>query len=381
MSDHYDVVIVGGGPVGAVLALSLSAAELNVALVEARSVALPSSGFRPLALSYGTRLILERLQVWRDLRPATPIACIHVSHAGRFGRVELTAQEAVVPALGYVVDYDATVSALDAAVAKSSIEVLGGSRVESIAHGATSARMEIDTPGGTRDCEATLIAIAEGNAVTTDVGVRTFDYEQKAITARVQTEAVHAQIAFERFTPQGPIALLPFDREYALVWTIEAKAADELVSAAPADFLTALHERFGERVGRFNQVEARSVHSLTLRIAKRVTWGRAVLLGNAAQTLHPVAGQGLNLGMRDAWELASEIRSLGLRDQTLFERYRAKRRTDRSGGIAFTDGLVRIFSNDFLPLAALRSAGLTLLDNIPPAKDFVVRRMIFGARG
>ena len=380
MSDRYDVVVVGAGPVGSALALQLSAADLRVALVESRD-APAANPFRPLALSHGTRLILERLQVWRDLCPATPIARIHVSHAGRFGRVELAAGEVNVPALGYVVDYGAAIRAFDAAVARSRVDVLQGTRVASMAHGPTNARLELGTHDGTKDCVADLIAIAEGSALTSEVGVHVFDYAQKAITARVQTEVAHAGLAFERFTPQGPVALLPFDRDYALVWTMRPEMADELVAAAPRVFLSELQACFGSRVGRFVGVEARSLHALTLRIAKRLTWGRAVLVGNAAQTLHPVAGQGLNLGIRDAWELAGEIKRLGLHDPALLKRYRARRRIDRSGGIAFTDALVRIFSNDFVPLAAMRSAGLALLDIVPPAKDYVVRRMIFGARG
>ncbi|HEV7801017.1 MAG TPA: FAD-dependent monooxygenase, partial [Burkholderiales bacterium] len=187
--------------------------------------------------------------------------------------------------------------------------------------------------------------------------------------------------AYERFTPDGPLALLPYERSYALVWTVPPEAAAELVEAAPNVFLDRLQDAFGERVGRFRAVSARFAHALALRVAERVTWGRAVLIGNAAQALHPVAGQGFNLGLRDAWELATEIRRRGPHDAGLPAAYRARRRSDRRGGIAFTDSLIRIFSNDIAPLAIARGAALALLDSLPPAKDFVVRRMVFGSRG
>jgi 2-octaprenyl-6-methoxyphenol hydroxylase len=382
MTDHYDVVVVGGGPVGAALALALHAAGVGVVLLEARERAAQSTSLRPLALSYGSRLIFERLTVWRELATtATPIARIHISQRGRFGRSELTAREAGLPNLGYVLDYTALARALDAAVFTSRLEVIRGATVTSVAHGATSARVEFSTVDGVRDCIGSLVVVADGSALAADLEVRTIDYRQSAVTARVDTELPHRHTAYERFTPDGPIALLPFQQSYGLVWTTRSDEADELVNVTAPSFLNLLQDRFGERVGRFVAVGARSAQRLTLRVAQRTTWGRAFIIGNAAQALHPVAGQGFNLGLRDAWELATEIQTRGPRDEHLFNAYRARRRIDRAGGIAFTDALIRIFSNDFLPLGVARGAGLTLLDCLPAAKNFVVRRMIFGTRG
>lgn len=381
VTDPYDVVVVGGGPVGAALALALAAARLTVALFEAREGAPPLTELRPLALSHGSRLIFERLGVWQQLSPATPIDCIHVSQRGGFGRSVLTASEARLPALGYVVDYAGLVAVLDAAVAATPVTLMRGARVTGIAHDSSSARIEYATADGPGECVAPLVAVADGSALAADVDVRTVDYGQSAVTARVTTEFPHRHTAYERFTAQGPIALLPFDGSYALVWTMRPEEADELTSTAPHMFLARLQERFGERVGRFMTVSARAAHRLALRVAESSTWGRAVLIGNAAQALHPVAGQGFNLGLRDAWELALEVRRRGPADRQLLDAYRARRRIDRAGGIAFTNALIRLFSNDSLPLGLARGAGLTLLDCLPPAKDFVVRRMIFGARG
>jgi 2-octaprenyl-6-methoxyphenol hydroxylase len=378
---EHDVVVVGGGPVGAALALELHGAGFDVAIIEARNGAMPAAGLRPLALSYGSRLILERLGVWDALQPLTPIARVHVSQRGRFGRTLLTATEARLPSLGYVTDYAALVRMLDAAVESRGIAVTRGATVSSIAHGASSARVEFTGLAGPDECVASLVAVADGNALSADVEVRTTEYGQSAVTGVVRSELPHRHTAYERFTPHGPVALLPFEERCALVWTVQHDEARELAGADSAAFLTRLHERFGDRLGRFIDITARGSQPLTLRVAASVAEGRAVLIGNAAQALHPVAGQGFNLGLRDAWELATEIRKRGPADSRLPSAYERRRRLDRAGGIAFTDTLIRIFSNDFAPLALARGAGLALLDSIPPAKEFVVRRMVFGSRG
>ena len=378
---HYDAVVIGGGPVGAAAALELQAAGFNLLLIEARAAAALSTDARPLALSYGSRLILERLDVWEALAPATAIQRIHVSHRGRIGRAVLTAAEAGLPALGYVVDYAGLVFALERRLEEMRVPTMRGARVTSMAHDAASARLEYESPGGAGECYASLVIIADGNAEAAGIEVRVTDYGQCALTARVTTERPHAHTAYERFTPEGPLALLPSGDGYALVWTTTPERADWLCAASAEVFLTELHARFGERLGRFTHVGPRASHRVSLRTAQHISAGRAVLIGNAAQALHPVAGQGFNLGLRDAWELASEMRRRGVHDQGLMESYRLRRRIDRAGGIAFTHTLNTIFSNDWLPVALARGAGLTFLDCAPPVKDFVVRRMVFGARG
>ena len=377
----YDAVVIGGGPVGAAAALELHAAGFDIVLVESRAPGTTSDDLRPLAISDGSRLILDRLGVWDALGPATAIERIHISHRGRFGRAVLTAAEARLPALGYVVDYWGLVEVLERAVAAAGVPVLRGANVTSIAHDATSARLELESASGPGECFASLVVAADGNAASTGVEVRVTDYGQSAVTARIAADRPHAHTAYERFTQDGPLALLPYESGYALVWTVEQRHAQALCDATPADFLSQLQACFGERAGRFTEVSSRAVHRVSLRVAQSATAGRAVLIGNAAQALHPVAGQGFNLGLRDAWELASAAREHGVRSEALLDGYRARRRIDRTGGIVFTHGLVKLFSNDWLPLAAARGAGLTLLDSLPPVKDFVVRRMVYGARG
>ena len=374
----YDAVVIGGGPVGAAAALELHAAGFDIVLLESRPPGTASDDLRPLAIAHGSRLILERLGVWEGLTPATPIERIHISHRGRPGRAVFTAAEAGLPALGYVVDYRGLVEVFTRALDAAGVPVLRGVSVTSIAHDSTSARLELATAEGPRECIAALVIVADGNAASIAIDVRETDYGQSALTALVATDRPHTRTAFERFTPEGPLAMLPYESAYALVCTLPPAKAQALCAAEPAEFLAELEARFGERAGRFVAVSSRAVHRVGLRVAERTTVGRAVLIGNAAQALHPVAGQGFNLGLRDAWELARAMRDRGVGDEGLLESYRARRRIDRAGAIAFTHGLVRLFSNDWLPLAGARGAGLTLLDCLPPVKDFVVRRMTFG---
>jgi 2-octaprenyl-6-methoxyphenol hydroxylase len=383
-ADRYDVAVIGAGPVGAAAALELAATGSRVLLLEAREALAKPPDRRPLALSHGSRLILERLGVAAAFEKATPITRIHISHRGGFGRAVFTAAEAGLPALGYVLDYGKLASALATALAEAgqrgSLRILQGARVVSLAHEATAAHLTFEAAGA-GECFASVVAVADGSAEAAGVPVRVVHYRQSALSARVSADVPHGHGAYERFTPEGPLALLPSGGGYAIVWVSSPERAEEMCDAAPERFLVELQSAFGERAGRFRDVQERTVHPVALRIAEHITTGRAALIGNSAQALHPVAGQGLNLGLRDAWELACEIRRRGAQDPGLLQAYAARRRIDRYGGIGFTHALVKIFSTDSVPLRIARGIGLTLLDVVPPAKHFVVRRMVFGARG
>jgi 2-octaprenyl-6-methoxyphenol hydroxylase len=382
MAD-YDVLIAGGGPVGASLALALHESGFVVGLLEPRAPRAAQADPRPIALSHGSRMILERLGVWEQLAPATPIRRIHVSQRGGFGRVELDATEARLPALGYVVDYGRLAVTLETA-----LEVAGGchvirAAVTGIHADEKAAYAQFDAGRGPEQAATRLLAVADGGALAS-ARVQVRDCRQAAVTARVTCGMPHQNVAYERFTPEGPLALLPMGGMLALVWTTTPDSAQQLCALPEARFLKRLQCAFGSRLGAFSSASARAWFPLALKTTERIAEPRTVALGNAAQTLHPVAGQGFNLGLRDAWELAEVVRSGG-QDEIgaagLIRDYRERRRIDRGGGIWFTDALVRLFSNDIAPLRLARGLGLAVLGAVPPARDFVVRRMTFGTRG
>jgi 2-octaprenyl-6-methoxyphenol hydroxylase len=379
---RYDVVIVGGGPVGAALALALGDSRRSVLLAEARDEAPREDDPRTLALSFGSRLILERLGVWSEIAPATAIETIHVSHRGAFGRAVLAAVETGVPALGYVVPYAALRRALSAGLQRlSNVTLLLGWRAAEVEATADSVCVQFEDTSRRRAEHGRLVVIADGGATSqaiTRVTVR--EYGQSAIAANVLASKPHRNRAFERFTPDGPLALLPRERGFALVWTTRPESAWQLCSLPAGAFLARLQSAFGGRVGSFTAVEGRATFPLALRIAQPPAAARTVLLGNAAQTLHPVAGQGLNLGLRDAWELAECIQAhAGDPGCTrVLAAYSSRRRRDRASGVLLTDALVQVFSNDRLPLRWLRGCGLTFLDCLPPVKRAFVHQMMFG---
>ena len=382
MKADFDVLIVGGGPVGAALALALRDAGLAIGQLEARDAhALADS--RPIALSHGSRLVLERLGVWDGLAGATPIQRIHVSQRGGWGRVGLDARDARVPALGYVLEYGVLAEALARVLdAGGGVKQVRAS-ASAFEPGTDTAIMQFASGRGNGRASARLLAVADGGALPV-ARMRIRDYGQAAVTARVSCDAPHRNVAFERFTPDGPLALLPAGEALALVWTTTPEHARQLCAMSEAEFLARLREGFGGRLGRFRTASGRAWFPLALKVAARIAEPRTVVLGNAAQTLHPVAGQGLNLGLRDAWELAACIRDCdraAIGGADFLRGYAARRRVDRSGGIFFTDSLVRLFSNDLAILKLARGLGLVALGAFPPARDFVARRMIFGVRG
>lgn len=392
------VLVVGAGPVGAVCALALQQQGIAVQVIEAlkdsdslraearaKSYAQPEDAradSRTLALSHGARLILERLRVWERLEDVTPITRIHVSQRGALGVGRLSADEVKVPALGYVLPYATLAIALKQALADAAVTVDYGvvvERIESTADVATLHRAD------GRSDSAPLVVVADGGrgeAVPTPKFQR--DYDQMAVVCDVQTELPHANQAYERFTPEGPAALLPKGENYALVWTARRQDAERIVQLTDAEFLAALYRHFGGRQGLFLQASPRKVFPLKLAYVGSEAGDRVVRIGNAAQTLHPVAGQGFNIGLRDAWELAalcgeSPIDEIG--SAAMLAAYARGRRVDVLGGVGFTDFLVRVFSNDIGPLRHARGLGLLALEVLPPLKNFVARRMMFGARG
>ena len=344
-----EICIRGAGPVGCVLALLLHAVGRKVRLVEKKS--LPrKTPLRPIALSHASRLILDRVGAWRALA-TTPIETVHISQQGAFGRTCLNAADAGVPALGYVVDYASLLNSLFSSLENSGIRI--------------AAEAE----------DAQLVAHAEGASGA----VKEKDYAQEALVALVTTQPAAAHTAWERFTPEGPLALLPLGGRYCAVWGMRPERAQALCGAPDAEFLQALADAFGGRAGKFVAVSERNRAPVALRVRTSRVGVREAYVGNAAQTLHPVAGQGLNLGLRDAWDLAQVLRDAqDPGDAAVLQRFAGMRRLDALASVRVTDFLAGAFLGAN-PLAGLmRGFGLTALDICLPARRFLARRMIYG---
>jgi 2-octaprenyl-6-methoxyphenol hydroxylase len=385
----FDVAIVGGGMVGATLGVALAPLNLRVAIIEAiahDAAAQPSFDERTTALSNGSRRILETLGVWPALNAAaTPIRKIHVSDQGRFGFARIDAAEQGLPAMGYVVANRDLGSALWSRLSASpGLEVYCPAEVSHIGANEQSVTVEIAQRGAKTRIDAKLIVAADGaqSAVRSAAGVdaQVRDYEQTAVITTVLPQRFHDNVAYERFTPSGPLALLPLDGgRCTLVLTLTREAAQSAMSWSDEEFLAEVQRRFGFRLGRFLQVGRRVPYPLFLTRATRTSAGRCVIIGNAAQGLHPVAGMGFNLGLRDVASLAELIAERAGQvdadpgDPKLLAQYDAWRAADRGGVIAFTDGLIRMFSNPLGSIRRLRNLGLLAFDLLPPAKSALSR--------
>jgi 2-octaprenyl-6-methoxyphenol hydroxylase len=380
--DDFDLAIVGGGMVGASLAVALLPLGLRLALIESvpfGAASQPSFDERTTALSNGSRRILTGMGIWPDIvGEAMPIRRVHVSDQGRFGFARLEAREQGVEALGFVVPNRVLGAALWRRLeANASCAVLAPARVVDIQTGPQHVELRIAANGeAPRTIKSRLVVVADGaqSTIRAALGVEAtiWDYGQTAIIANVETQRDHENVAYERFTPTGPMALLPVrERCCAAIWTLAPETAAETLKLDDAQFLAALQDKFGFRMGRFLRVGKRSAYPLSLTRAQERVGTRVVIIGNAAQGLHPIAGQGFNLGLRDVATLADVIAEdrehIGEREP--LARYDEWRRRDRRTVIAFTDGLVRLFGNPLLPIKMVRDIGLLLFDLTPPAKD------------
>lgn len=358
------VAIVGGGPAGMTLALALHRHGIHAEIFEARDRDAVRREARILALSEGARQILGWLDVWPQ-QAATAIRSIHVSHRGGFGRAVMRAAELDVPALGWVITASDLIVALDAAVIAAGISY---HEQQKVGAGDTAVLGK----------NFALTAWAEG-AVDADAD-KSRDYGQHAVLCTVEIAEPHRNMAWERFTDEGPMALLPLGSGYAVVLTCAAATTPQVLALGDAGFIDVLQRRFGER-HRFTAVSPRVAYPLGLRYRENPVAERQVWLGNAAQTLHPVAGQGFNLALRDIWELTQHV---GLADDpgaaTLLAAYARGRQLDRKGAIGFTQVLIDAFASNFPPLKHARGASLLALELLPPLKNFIARRMMFGAR-
>lgn len=384
MQAEEPIVIVGGGPVGATLALILGQQQHPVTVLEAREQGAAYHEPRALALSYGSRQLLARLGVWQHIEHPTVIRNIHVSQKGSFGRSILKAEDYQQEALGYVVSYGQLSQALDRELAScQSVQIDYQASAQSIEQGTTTASVQYEQDGTLQSKQSPLIVLADGGRSLDDIDGLERDiqaYGHDALIAKVSAERPHDNIAYERFTKQGPIALLPNGgRDFSLVWTGAEAYIASILALSDEAFLSAFHEVFGDRVGRFLTVSKRMKFPL-IKAQLKGNAQHLVVIGNAAQTMHPVAGQGFNVGLRDAEALANVVTAAQypLGSEAMLTAYRDSRQRDTENGLKFTDFLVRFFSNDWLGLHPLRGASLGLLDIVKPAKAHLVRKMTYG---
>lgn len=378
MITDFDIAICGAGPTGLALALMLvkrSTPAARIALIDAKALEQVEKDPRSIALSYGSRQLLEEIGCWPVAADA--IHQIHVSRRGHFGRTVIDRDEYDLPALGYVARYGVLVTALAAAAKQAQIVTLRPAHVASSTE--REDHVELRLAEG-KTLTSQIMVQAEGG-VFSEQGAKALrrDYDQAAIIAHVTASASIAHRAFERFTDEGPLALLPQDDGYAMVWCVRPATASRLHALPDAEFLAELQHAFGSRLGRFTAITPRATYPLGLN-AHPATSTRTVAIGNAAQTLHPVAGQGLNLGLRDAAVLARLLAYEATPAMLL--RFGQARQSDRSVTISLTDTMARVFASAPDGSLAQTALGLSLalVDTIKPAKRLLAEQMMFGRR-
>ena len=384
---EFDVIIVGGGMVGASLAVALAPLPLQIAVIEAfdprqRGVSQPSYDDRSTAIANGSQQILETIGVWAGMaQDATAIRDIHISDRGHFGIGRISAVEEKVPALGYVVPNRAIGRSLWAALESfDNIRMFCPARLEWLLDRGDSVQVGLTgEDGNTIELHGRLVAAADGaqSVVRKILGIdaTVWDYGQTAIISNVTTEKPHRNVAYERFTADGPMAVLPMtEGRSALVWTVPSEQAEEILQLSDRQILDRLQELFGYRLGHWQKIGKRVSYPLSMSKAKQQTRHRVAIIGNAAHGLHPIAGQGFNLSLRDVAGLAEVIAGANdPGDPQALEKYRRWRAADQARVMSFTDALVRVFANPLASVRVVRNLALLMFDLLPGAKSLLAR--------
>lgn len=392
MSHDYDVMVIGGGMVGGCLGLALSQSSLRVGVVESKPFATKQSdnaGKRAIALSWGSRCLLEQLGIWQQINNAAmPIRHIHVSDKGHFGKTRLSAESQQVEALGYVVEAAKIEAVLAESLSTTNIDtVCPASLVDYTVHD-DRVDVAINVGGGQKVVTCGVLVGADGGlSKVREKGcfeLKEYAYHQQAITGLIDVESDLNDVAYERFTSEGPIAMLPhFDGLYSLVWTMPSELAQEVMALPKAAFLQRLQSRFGQWLGELALSGDCQTFPLNLSHVPANTSDRVVLIGNAAHQLHPVAGQGFNLGLRDAAILADVLMSAANEKpmNALLDTYAQRRKMDQALITGFTDNVIKLFSTDSSLFSVVRNSGLLMLDKVPVLKNqFARQTMGLGSR-
>jgi len=388
-NQQTDILIIGGGLVGASMALALAPLGLQITVVEATPTSTQLAAdfdARSIALSLGGKRIFSNLQVWQSIAAfATPIKNIHVSDRGHFGFTRLSAKKQQVEALGFVIEMQYLNKALhDACATFNNIHYLSPATLETFENDKQGVQATIRQHDKSIQFAAKLLIAADGGnsfvRKLKNIDTRELDYGQSAIVGNVGLARSHNNVAYERFTDTGPLAMLPLtDDRTAFVWTVNTENVSDIITLNDHDFLQALQKRFGYRLGRLVKAGHRHAFPLKMIQAKKDIGAGFAIIGNAAHNLHPIAGQGFNLGLRDVAVLAQVIKDAlndnkKLSDINTLQAYANWRKQDHRHVIRFTDGMTRLFSNNFIPLKTARNIGLVAADLLPPVKHKLSRR-------
>ena len=388
MHTTYDILIVGGGMVGASLAIALNGLGLRIGLIEAHPLGDPGQpGYddRAIALSYGSQRIYQAIGLWPAIQPhSNPIETIHISDRGHIGNTRLTATQEQVPALGYVLPAKTLGKILLNRLADcSDVNIIAPAEVVTLDNQSEQAELAIRQNGTTHTLQAALLIAADGGHSyirrTLQIPTTDQDYQQTAIVANITPGQPHANTAYQRFTDTGPVALLPLRAGHCtLIWTVNTEQQAEIMAYDEATFLAGFQARFGYRLGTFQRVSKRRSYPLSMMLAEQSIATRTAIIGNAAHTLHPIAGQGLNLGLRDIAALVEVIRetqdtSTDIGSNDTLHRYQQWRSTEQQQVAQATDGLVRLFTNPLRSVQWARNLGMLAFNQLPSAKHRLAR--------
>lgn len=394
IEHDYDIIIAGGGMIGTGLALALAPLKLRVAVVEPVQRAAaeqPSFDERSTALSRSTQRMFEAMGLWPEVvAAATPILHIHVSDQGRFGFSHIDAEEQKVEALGYVVINRVLGEVLHSRISKTEeLDWISPARIVAIQGDGETQQVGIEAEGEKRQLRCRLLVAADGanSSVRDMIGIsaKKVDYEQMAVIGNLLPQKPMNNTAYERFTADGPMAMLPVaEGRAAFVWTLPPECAEDVLQLSDSEFTQKLRQAFGGRLGEFSRVGKRAAYPLSLSKAFGLTAYRSVLVGNAAHGLHPVAAQGFNLGMRDVAALCDCLYDEQLAasragvnfdpgSAAILEKFAEWRRVDQSKVMHFTDNLVRLFASPRKSVAMLRNIGMLGFDFVPGVRRLFAR--------